>query len=128
MRWRTSGSANLNDEQSADGAIVALTTLDNFCENNDIKRLDFMKIDVEGHEEKVLQGGKRVIRENRPLLLIELDPARLKEGASSVEKIIESLTEMGDVFYQANRSSLVPLFLPMKSSLLNVFCFHIEAH
>jgi FkbM family methyltransferase len=35
--------------------------------------VDFIKIDVEGHEERVLNGGWRTIEENRPSMLVELE-------------------------------------------------------
>lgn len=40
---------------------IELTTLDLFCEQNMISSIDFLKLDVEGHELAVLKGGKRMI-------------------------------------------------------------------
>ncbi len=37
---------------------IQLDTLENYCRENDIKFIDYMKIDVEGHEFEVLKGGK----------------------------------------------------------------------
>jgi FkbM family methyltransferase len=42
-----------------------LTTLDNFCKENNINEIDFLKIDVEGHELKVLRGAIKTIEENK---------------------------------------------------------------
>ncbi len=39
---------------------VELTTLDMFCEQNAIASIDFLKLDVEGHELAVLRGGKKM--------------------------------------------------------------------
>jgi FkbM family methyltransferase len=44
---------------------INLTTIDNFCDENGITSIDFLKIDVEGHELKVLHGAKKMIRESR---------------------------------------------------------------
>jgi len=41
---------------------IELNTLDNYCSTNGIEEIDFLKIDTEGHEYKVLQGGKNLIR------------------------------------------------------------------
>ncbi len=38
-----------------------------------IKDIDLIKIDVEGHENKVLQGGINTIKSQRPLIIIETD-------------------------------------------------------
>ena len=56
--------------------------------NIDMKRLDdfaiadcsFIKIDVEGHEEAVLDGAANLIATQRPILMIELDES-LNKGA-----------------------------------------------
>lgn len=40
---------------------VELTTLDLFCEQNMIPSIDFLKLDVEGHELAALKGGKKMI-------------------------------------------------------------------
>ena len=47
---------------------VAMRTLDSFA----FDKLDFIKIDVEGFEEQVLDGGMRTIEARRPAILIEL--------------------------------------------------------
>jgi FkbM family methyltransferase len=41
---------------------VKVISLDNFCKINEIKKIDFLKIDVEGYEYKVLLGAKDVIK------------------------------------------------------------------
>jgi FkbM family methyltransferase len=44
---------------------INLTTIDDFCKLNEVDNIDFLKIDVEGHELKVLQGAKRMIMDNK---------------------------------------------------------------
>ncbi|HWD89998.1 MAG TPA: FkbM family methyltransferase [Mucilaginibacter sp.] len=41
-----------------------LVTLDSFCKTNNIRSIDFLKIDVEGHEFEVLKGAAALITEN----------------------------------------------------------------
>lgn len=38
-------------------------TVDDYCETSQIKSIDFLKIDVEGHELNVLKGAKRMLDE-----------------------------------------------------------------
>jgi len=40
---------------------IELTTVDNFCAKHSLSHIDFLKIDVEGNELKVLQGAKKMI-------------------------------------------------------------------
>jgi FkbM family methyltransferase len=44
---------------------VRITTLDGFCEREGIERVDFAKIDVEGHEVSVLEGARGMLRAGR---------------------------------------------------------------
>jgi FkbM family methyltransferase len=65
-----------------------------------VKRLDdlglygigFIKVDVEGHELAVLNGAKRILHEDKPVLLIECEE-RHREGA--VSSILDLLKPMG---------------------------------
>ncbi len=42
---------------------IELTTLDEFCSANNIQKIDFMKIDVEGYELNILCGGSKLIND-----------------------------------------------------------------
>jgi FkbM family methyltransferase len=44
---------------------IELTTLDMFCEQNGIALIDFLKLDVEGHELAVLRGGQKMFSSGR---------------------------------------------------------------
>ena len=109
MRGRNgnSGAAFL---ELGDGE-VQVTTLDEFVAERGIERLDFMKIDVEGFEERVLRGGERVLRELRPHILFELQPVTLERAGSSVERLAALLISHGYRLLQADRERLVPLVL-----------------
>jgi FkbM family methyltransferase len=48
---------------------VPCLTLDSL----DLPRVDFMKIDVEGHEPEVLAGARRLLERDRPLIFTELN-------------------------------------------------------
>jgi FkbM family methyltransferase len=40
---------------------VELSTIDDFCRSEDLERIDFLKLDVEGHELSVLRGASEMI-------------------------------------------------------------------
>ncbi len=57
-------------------SLTAATTLtaDDFCQREGISRIDFVKIDVDGHEYPVLRGFHQSLLRFRPLILIEIAP------------------------------------------------------
>jgi len=115
-----SGSARLDTA----GERIPTTTLDIFCSRHRIERLDFVKIDAEGHEEFVLAGGAQTIRQYRPLILLELDPPLLSDAGSSVERVVSLLRSHGYSLHAARRDVLVPMeTLPAGRVVVNAFAF-----
>lgn len=53
---------------------VAISTVDLFCGEHGITNIDFMKIDVEGHELQVLAGAAKML-ERRAISMIRLETA-----------------------------------------------------
>ena len=58
-------------------------------------RVDVVKIDVEGAEFKVLTGGGALLRERRPILLIEANAGALHGQGTSVEALLGLLHGLG---------------------------------
>ncbi|RWN35794.1 FkbM family methyltransferase [Mesorhizobium sp.] len=52
------------------GELVAAHMLDGFG----LAGIDFLKIDVEGYEKPILEGGEQTIRRERPVIIIEQKP------------------------------------------------------
>jgi hypothetical protein len=73
-----------------------MTSLDAFADGQNIKQVDFMKIDVEGAEERVVRGAERLLsRSPGARLLIELyEPSAVQCGCS-VSGLIAFLGGMG---------------------------------
>ena len=44
--------------------VICLSTLDEYVSNSGIKKIDLLKIDVEGHELNVLQGARESLKKN----------------------------------------------------------------
>jgi FkbM family methyltransferase len=62
------GSTSLEEDTNGDIEIHALDDID---EINNLARIDFVKIDVEGFEKYVLEGGKRTLLKHNPIIFIE---------------------------------------------------------
>jgi len=78
----------LHDIESFEEYDVQCKTLDSFHFNN----VGFIKIDVEGHELSVLQGGKETIIQNSPNILIEIEE---RHNPGAIKNVFELLSEFG---------------------------------
>jgi FkbM family methyltransferase len=43
---------------------IKLTTIDSYCEKNNIKNINLLKLDIEGHELAALRGAKKIIEDS----------------------------------------------------------------
>ncbi len=75
----------------ADVGVMETRTLDNLLSELNPGKIDFMKIDVDGYEAKILQGSERILKNDRPIIILELAPSCLRECGSSVEELLEVL-------------------------------------
>jgi len=51
---------------------IKLSTVDTYCEKNNIDRIHFLKLDIEGHELKALKGAKKMI-DNKKINFIQFE-------------------------------------------------------
>jgi FkbM family methyltransferase len=66
-------------EKYFDKKNVAVHTLDEYVAGNKIKRVDFIKIDVEGFELNILNGSRKILEAHKPTILFEHDQNRLND-------------------------------------------------
>jgi FkbM family methyltransferase len=85
---------------------IPLETLDHFVERKNIKRVDWIKADIEGAEVGMLRGGRATLLKWRPRLLLELNPEGLTQMGTSAEELISELSETGYELFQAHRTGL----------------------
>ena len=63
-------------------------------------RISFIKIDVEGHETEVIKGSERTIKNNKPILLVEIEEQYTQK---KVEETINYINSLGyNSFYFKN--------------------------
>lgn len=66
----------------------------------------FVKIDVEGHEEKVIRGGMETFRFHRPVLVIEIEKRHTGRPVGETHRLIESLGYRGFFFEDGKQRPL----------------------
>lgn len=69
------GKCSLRSDSSATPvASVQVSTVDDFCREQVLSRVDLIKIDVEGFEPEALMGARGTIETHWPVLCLELSP------------------------------------------------------
>jgi FkbM family methyltransferase len=74
---------------------VGAVTLDSFCAERRIDRVDLLKIDTDGHELAVLRGARRLLRELHPTVVFEVGLYLLEERGIGFETICDILEPLG---------------------------------
>jgi len=59
---------------------VDVVTLDEYLKSAGVDKIGLIKIDVEGHELKLLAGAKKTLLEKRPIMIIEIEPINHPNG------------------------------------------------
>lgn len=95
--------ANIGASQVKDGSTskpgviekeIPTASLDGIVEAANLERLDFCKLDIEGHEFKALQGFRRSITRFKPLLVIEMNSWALSQQDTSYKDIYDLLLSL----------------------------------
>jgi hypothetical protein len=81
------GKASLSSDEASVDYSVAMMELDLLR----MRRLDYMKIDVEGFEVFVLQGAKATINICRPIMVIEVNHKMMKLQGVVLNDLLEML-------------------------------------
>lgn len=103
--------------------------LDDFLKKAKIKQVDFIKCDVEGAEKFVIQGGMETIKENKPIIFLELLRKWSAKFNYHPNSIISMLKEMGYGCYVINKTKLRKIKEITEATQHTNFCFlHINKH
>jgi FkbM family methyltransferase len=67
-----SGSMSESHSTGNEAVTIPAQTLDQYCKEQGVEHLDFIKIDVDGFEIEVLRGSEETLAKLKPVLLIEV--------------------------------------------------------
>ena len=97
-----SGSLEGHDFGRAREEVISVSTLDAFA----VADVQFIKIDVEGHESRVIAGAQRTLAASRPALLVEIEQ---RHCANPIGEVFESIRLLGYHGYYFSNGRLVPI-------------------
>lgn len=114
----TSPGATLNQElaQKESGRNISIETvaLDEYFKDR-TEKINFIKIDVEGHELAVFQGALELLKKDRPILLFECE-----ERHQNGQSILDTFSYLQDLGYQG--------FFVQNDQIIPIEQFSIEKH
>jgi FkbM family methyltransferase len=85
---------------------VSAYTLDEFCERQGIRHINFLKVDVEGFELSVFKGAERLLSERRiDYICFEISLEPLKAVGVESRKVFEALEEHDYRAYRFDRKT-----------------------
>ena len=84
---------------------VKIEPLDNFLAQAGVKKIDFVKLDVEGAEQSVLKGGEKYFSSaERPVILAEISDIRTKAWGYAAHEIVSWLAQRGFEWFSVNEN------------------------
>ncbi len=95
LAWHTNGLGSNAEFAGHVDVVVEVDTLDGLCSRGGLTRLDFLKIDVEGAELHVLEGGAKAIEAFRPAILVEIEERHLSRYRLSTQAVVDWLCARG---------------------------------
>lgn len=73
---------------------VDFITLDDYVRREGIKKIDLIKLDVDGYEYRIIQGAADSLKRLRPLMIVELCRGTLEEAGYNVEGVVDLLLSL----------------------------------
>jgi FkbM family methyltransferase len=87
--------------------VVTGTTIDSFCREQGLARIDFLKVDVEGAEENVFRGATSILSGAKsPIVLFEIGGGQAEKYGSSAVRSKALLADFGYVPYRLHGGRL----------------------
>lgn len=120
------GSYTVGAADSSSGSIEAsAVSLDTYAATHALRRLDVIKLDIEGAETFALRGARTVLEEFRPTILMEVNRQALTRAGSGVYQLWAEMSRLGYRAWQPGISAEDSKQLDSPSSIIqeNLF-FH----
>lgn len=92
--WRIDWKKKISNEQE-----LQFQTLDEYITNNHIKSVDFIKLDVDWYEYKVLQWAQETLKKHKPIIVLELWEYTLSGCGDKIEDLLDLLYQIWYEFY-----------------------------
>ena len=98
---------------------VVVETLDALAKRLKLERLDFIKADIEGFEQAMIEGARQTLKRLKPALLLEFNREHLARAGGSVAGLWKMLKGLGyRPFDPGVGANLAPISRPRQGDIL----------
>ena len=111
--WNLEGKSNHHKSHRGKLKSIKINSyisLDNFVKVNQIKKIDFIKLDVDGYELDVLKSGAMFFKKNKPILFIEIAPYLYSEFGYDYLDLIKYIKKYKYNFYDENLNKIENIY------------------
>lgn len=118
------------------GEKVSSITIDEVVERAGNPTVALIKIDTQGSERRVLQGGSKTLLRCRPVLFIEVDDRGLRQFGTTAAELLGDLAALQYQFYHVSRAGretpisredAVKTSISAKRGYLDLLCVHARS-
>lgn len=85
---------NYKEDRPFHGIEIDVTTIDTFVKEQQLTKVDFIKIDVEGAEYDAMKGAVETFKKFRPKAILAIHPEPIKAKGDSLAAIYELVQEL----------------------------------
>ena len=103
------GMFTLGNVEGTDACQVRIDALDEILREQNVDRVDLIKMDIEGSEFRALQGAANIIESKRPTVLLEINEQALHDCGTSSQELIALLGSSGYSGWEITRRGLQTL-------------------
>jgi FkbM family methyltransferase len=99
-------SYQLNGKKEKNEELIELKKLDTLASELKLTHLDFIKLDVDGYESKIIKGGINVLQKFKPKLLFEFTPSEIINMGDQPSILIGLLQSIGYQLFDENQKEI----------------------
>ncbi|MFY7666610.1 FkbM family methyltransferase [Flavobacterium sp.] len=104
--WNSFGK--LTNKSQTISTEVEVKPLDSLLQETDISKIKLVKIDVEGWEKFVLQGGEHFFKTQQPIVMMEFTESTCFEVGYMVQELYDIMETYGYRWYELKNQQLIP--------------------
>ncbi|HJR76502.1 MAG TPA: FkbM family methyltransferase [Nitrospiraceae bacterium] len=87
---------------------AASSTLDQWVKTYHVDKVNFVKLDVDGHEYSVLAGGRQTLGQYKPIILMELEPCLYDDEPANFDGLLQIVDDLGYSLRDVNTGKSLP--------------------